>query len=276
LDRSSSFFLFFELKIPLCFFEMSPPWFIQGGSAGKSFFEGLNARSSFIPPSNGWATETGGSINSAHQVNGFLKPPAMGVSNKQTNPRYWHPKTVGSAASTSGHATIATRILLTGTDIVADAQAQYQNWSSNAVGAALVIIRIPTEDGQFTVPLLACVHCPTVLRRGHTIDKPWDNADLLPDGGPPPTGTVFPMAATINQNTRTLSALFDPLEHGTVVSLPGEYAFKPLVALSTVASVERAEMNRAAGNAPDYTTLWRTKPDWVKVLGNIDCTRTGS
>jgi hypothetical protein len=92
---------------------MSPPWFVQGNLAGKSFFDGLHARPSFFHTVNGFASEQGASIASAHQLNGFLKPPAIGVSTQPTNPCFWHPMTVSSAVSTAGDATIATRILLT-------------------------------------------------------------------------------------------------------------------------------------------------------------------
>jgi hypothetical protein len=255
---------------------MSPPWFVQGNSAGKSFFDGLHARPSFFPTVNGFASEQGASIASAHQLNGFLKPPAIGVSTQPTNPRFWHPMTVNSAASTAGDATIATRILLSSPDAVADAQTQYSNWSSTVVGAALVIIRIPTDDGNFTAPLLACVHCPTVLRRGHTVDRPWDSATLLPDGGPTPAAVVFPMAATIHHDTRKLKASFDPLEHGTILSLPGDTPFKPIVSLSTVASVKRAEMNHNAGNPPTFSALWSPKLDALATLGHVVHTQTQS
>lgn len=76
---------------------------------------------------------------------------------------------------------MAARILLSpGKTDIADAQTQYSNWAANTVLAALVILRDTATDGTKTTPCLACIHCPTVLRRGHTVDSPWDKTDLLP------------------------------------------------------------------------------------------------
>jgi hypothetical protein len=84
------------------------------------------------------------------------------------------------------------------------------------------------------------------------------------------------MAGTIHHYTRKLKASFDPLEHGTILSFPGDGSFKPIVTLSSVASVKRAEMNRNAGNPPTFSTLWRSKVDALTTLGPMAHTQTQS
>jgi hypothetical protein len=276
--RFSSFFFCFEpllLRDPRM---SSVPWFVRAKAAGESFFDEIDVRPSFLPTTNCFADANGSSIASAHQVNGVMQPPAIGVSTKLTNSRFWPPKTTGSGASTAGDATIATRILLTGADVVADAQTQYSNWSSNAVGAALVVMRIPTAAGNHTFPVLACVHCPIVMRRGHTVQDPWAEPSFAPGGDPTPKNTVFTMAATINHNhnQRKSAPTFDPLDQGIIVGFLHEQSFKPVITLSTVASMERATMNQNAGNSPGYTTLWHTKDDFATALANVNHTHTQS
>jgi hypothetical protein len=120
-------------------------------------------------------------------------------------------------------------------------------------------MQIQRDDGNYSVPVLACIHCPTVLRRGHTVENPWDGAVLLPGMRISPPGVVFPMAATIGQDLRKSKATFDPLDQGTIVGFLDEHSFKPVATISTVGSVERTAMNLSAGNPPDYTALWGDK-----------------
>jgi hypothetical protein len=88
--------------------------------------------------------------------------------------------------------------------------------------------------------------------------------------------TSFPIAGTINQDLRKSPPTFDPLEHGIIVGFLHEQSFKPVVTLSTVASVERTTMDRTAGNPPAYTTLWHMKTDFATALANVKHTHTRS
>jgi hypothetical protein len=116
---------------------------------------------------------------SANQVNGVQKSPIIGVTMNPTNPRLWQRWRKALARPPRPRPESPPWAPAVGTRF-ADAQSQYSNWSSNPVGVALVIVCSPMDDGNYLVPAITCIHCPSVLRRGHTVDRTWDRVAFLP------------------------------------------------------------------------------------------------
>lgn len=238
---------------------MAPPWFIRDKKVGAAFLADLAAKPAFLPNSSVFSSDVQGSTKPRLQGNGVIDPDSSGDALTPLNPDFWPPSATGAGPSRAAWSEFLMRVLQPqpATNEVADAHTAYFTWADMAIPAAVVVAQTFKEDGTLTDHFLMCVNFPTAFRRGHHVVNPWSITHFPGSNLPVPSGALFPLAGTIQADTRTRDFDSDD-KTGMVFCFADEDLYRALLAPAVISENAKSAMIDEAEAAPDFATLWRT------------------